>query len=58
MLSSKLSLRGSYDIFTPGFTVAFDFLKRKDLATLPEGWIELEEGGKGFCAKIFHIRIR
>ncbi len=44
MLSSKLSLRGSYDIFTPEFTVAFNFLKRKDLATLPEGWIELEEG--------------
>ena len=33
-----------YDFKANKFQIAFDFLKRDDLASLPVGWIELEEG--------------
>lgn len=44
MISSKNGLEYKYDFSAKKFKVAFDFLKRKDLAELPLGWIELEEG--------------
>lgn len=33
-----------YDLSAPKFQTAFDFLHREDLAELPVGWIELENG--------------
>lgn len=33
-----------YDLSETGFQIAFAFLRRCDLAALPEGWIELGEG--------------
>lgn len=33
-----------YDLSQPKFQTAFDFLRRKDLDQLPEGWVELEHG--------------
>ncbi len=33
-----------YDLTEPKFTIAFSFLNRTDLAGLPEGWIELDNG--------------
>lgn len=44
MFSVKNGLEYKYDLTAKKFQIAFDFLKRKDLAELPLGWIELEEG--------------
>ena len=44
MISCKNGYEYKYDFSARKFQIAFDFLKRKDLAELPEGWIELEEG--------------
>lgn len=33
-----------YDFNEPKFRTAFEFLKRKDLADLPVGWVDLENG--------------
>ena len=33
-----------YDLTNPAFRTAFAFLNRKDLDTLPEGWVELGNG--------------
>lgn len=33
-----------YDLTAKKFQVAFAFLRREDLGTLPEGWIELGDG--------------
>ena len=44
MLSCKNGLEYKYDLTERKFQVAFEFLKRNDLADLPVGWIELEEG--------------
>lgn len=44
MFSMKNGLEAKYDFRERKFQIAFDFLKRKDLAELPVGWIELEEG--------------
>ncbi len=33
-----------YDLGNPAFKTAFAFLRRKDLASLPEGWISLDNG--------------
>lgn len=44
MFSVKNGQEYKYDFTAKKFRVAFEFLKRKDLAELPVGWIELEEG--------------
>lgn len=44
MFSLKNGLEYKYDLSEKKFRIAFDFLKRKDLAELPVGWIELGEG--------------
>ncbi len=44
MYSLKNGLEYKYDLSEKKFRIAFDFLKRKDLAELPVGWIELGEG--------------
>ena len=44
MFSTRSGLEYKYDFTARKFQVAFEFLKRKDLAELPVGWIELEEG--------------
>lgn len=44
MYSLKNGLEFKYDLSEKKFRIAFDFLKRKDLAELPVGWIELGEG--------------
>ena len=44
MFTSHIGLEYKYDLSARKFQIAFEFLKRKDLATLPVGWIELEEG--------------
>ncbi len=44
MFSMKNGLEAKYDFKERKFQIAFDFLKRRDLADLPVGWIELEEG--------------
>ncbi len=44
MISGNISHRKRYDLSNPKFLTAFAFLERKDLATLPEGWVELENG--------------
>jgi len=44
MFSTKKGLEYKYDFSAKKFKIAFEFLKRKDLATLPDGWIDLEEG--------------
>ena len=44
MFSTRNGLEYKYDLTAKKFQVAFDFLKRKDLADLPVGWIDLEEG--------------
>ena len=44
MFTSHICLEYKYDLSARKFQIAFEFLKRKDLATLPVGWIELEEG--------------
>ncbi|MBR1582355.1 MAG: YhcH/YjgK/YiaL family protein [Spirochaetales bacterium] len=44
MFSTKNGLEYKYDFTASKFRIAFEFLKRKDLAQLPVGWIELGEG--------------
>ena len=44
MYSFKKDDEYRYDFSEKKFKVAFKFLERKDLAELPVGWIELEEG--------------
>lgn len=44
MVSNKLGLEYKYDFSSAKFKTAFEFLSRKDLATLPLGWIELDNG--------------
>ncbi|MCF0261293.1 MAG: YhcH/YjgK/YiaL family protein [Sphaerochaetaceae bacterium] len=44
MISVKNGLEYKYDFTAKKFQLAFEFLKRKDLASLPEGTIELGEG--------------
>lgn len=44
MLSAKKENGRSLDLSAPKFQTAFAFLRRPDLAQLPEGWIELDNG--------------
>ena len=44
MYSVKNGFEYKYDFTAKKFRIAFEFLKRKDLAELPVGWIELGEG--------------
>lgn len=44
MYSTKLGIEYKYDLTDLKFRTAFEFLKRDDLALLPEGWIELDNG--------------
>lgn len=44
MISGNITRGKAYDVSTPKFATAFAFLKRDDLAMLPEGWVELENG--------------
>lgn len=44
MFSISNGLEYKYDFTQKKFRLAFDFLKRKDLADLPVGWINLGEG--------------
>ena len=44
MFSTKNGLEYKYDFSSKKFRIAFEFLKRKDLADLPVGWIELGDG--------------
>ena len=44
MYSTELGIEYKYDLTAPKFQTAFEFLRRKDLAELPVGWIELENG--------------
>ena len=44
MFSTKTGLEYKYDLTARKFQVAFEFQKRTDLADLPVGWIDLEEG--------------
>ena len=44
MYSTEIGLEYKYDLTSGKFKTAFEFLKRKDLARLPEGWIELDNG--------------
>lgn len=46
MFSTIIGKESLYDFTEKKFQIAFDFLKRNDLADLPEGWIELEDGVK------------
>lgn len=44
MFSSRIGQENKYDLSAPVFLTAFKFLERKDLNTLPLGWIELDDG--------------
>ena len=44
MLSGTMGMERGYDLSEPKFQTAFAFLRRTDLASLPEGWISLENG--------------
>ena len=44
MCSTKIGLEYKYDLTEKKFQTAFAFLRRDDLAALPEGWIDLEDG--------------
>lgn len=46
MFSTKIGDEYRYDMKEAKFITAFTFLHRNDLALLPEGWIELENGIK------------
>ncbi len=46
MISTKSGLEYKYDFKAKKFQLAFEFLKRKDLADLPECTIELGEGAR------------
>ena len=51
MFSSLNGLEYKYDFSAEKFRTAFEFLKREDLVSLPEGWIDL---GSGVRAGIQH----
>ncbi|MCR5761410.1 MAG: YhcH/YjgK/YiaL family protein [Sphaerochaetaceae bacterium] len=51
MFSCKSGYEYKYDLSEEKFRIGFEFLKRKDLANLPQGWIEL---GLGVRASIQH----
>ncbi len=51
MIFGNIGTNRSFDIASEPFQIAFSFLKRTDLAELPEGWIEL---GKGVRASVQH----
>ena len=44
MFSATIGGEYRYDFTAPKFQTAFAFLHRDDLADLPEGWIELDNG--------------
>lgn len=44
MRNGKIGEECRYDYASPAFQTAFRFLRREDLATLPEGWVELDHG--------------
>ena len=44
MFTAAIGNEYRYDFTEKKFQIAFAFLKREDLADLPEGWIELGEG--------------
>ena len=44
MIYGALDTAYKYDLQDPKFRTAFAFLERKDLAELPLGWIDLENG--------------
>lgn len=44
MLYGALETAYKYDLNTPKLKTAFAFLSRKDLAALPVGWIDLDNG--------------
>lgn len=44
MQTSVLGNEYKYDLTAPKFKTAFEFLRRKDLAELKEGWYELDNG--------------
>ena len=44
MVLRKLGLEDKHDTSSEKFRISFDFLRRKDLLDLEEGWINLEEG--------------
>ena len=44
MVTATIGNEYRYDFTEKKFRIAFAFLKRDDLAQLPEGWIELGEG--------------
>lgn len=44
MQAGTIGTEYKYDLTAQGFQTAFAFLKRSDLAELPEGWIELGQG--------------
>lgn len=44
MQSARLGDEYKYDLTSPVFRTAFDFLHREDLAFLPDGWVELPRG--------------
>lgn len=44
MIFEKIGSKRCFEASSAPFRIAFAFLERKDLAELPEGWIELGEG--------------
>lgn len=44
MYSTEIGIEYKYDLTQEKFRTAFEFLHRKDLVSLPEGWIELDHG--------------
>lgn len=44
MFSTEIGKENLHDFASPAFKTAFEFLRRKDLAELEEGWIDLENG--------------
>ena len=53
MYSTKIGLEYQYDFTDAKFRTAFAFLHRADLADLPEGWIELENGVRQRAALLY-----
>ncbi len=44
MQNARLGNEYKYDLTSPAFLTAFEFLHREDLSDLPEGWVELPHG--------------
>lgn len=44
MMLGEAANESGYHSEAPKFRTAFAFLRRRDLSTLPEGWIELDNG--------------